>query len=188
MPARKQGAFAFKTWGGKRKGAGRKPVGAEAGVSHHGRPVLKRRFPVHVTWRVTDEVWNLRSRRCFTVLHRAFMKGASRFGFRLVQYAVMGNHLHFVVEAEDARSLSLGMQGLGVRVAFRLNQLMKRGGRVLSDRYHAHILKTPTEVKRAITYLRTNALKHYQHEGLDPFTSRTPLLLPRTWLLRHQLE
>jgi REP element-mobilizing transposase RayT len=188
MAVRRQTRFAFKTWGGKRKGAGRKPAGAEAGMSHRGRPVLKRRFPVHVTWRVTDEVWNLRSRRCFNVLHRAFMRGANRFGFRLVQYAVMGNHLHFVVEAEDARSLSRGMQGLGVRVAFRLNQLMRRGGRVLSDRYHAHILKTPTEVKRAITYLRTNAAKHYRYDGRDPFTSQTPFLRPRTWLLQRQLE
>src|SRR4051794_2781906 len=188
MAVRKQTGFAFKTWGGKRKGAGRKPVGSEASVSHRQRAVLKRCFPVHVTWRVTDEVWNLRSRRCFRVLHRAFMAGASRFGFRLVQYAVMGNHLHFVVGAEDERSLAKGMQGLGVRVAFRLNQLMKRSGRVVSDRYHAHILKTPTEVKHALAYLRTNAFKHYQQRGLDPCTSHTPLHRPRTWLLRHQLE
>ena len=39
--------------------------------------------------------------------------GAARFGFRLVHYAVMGNHVHLIVEAPDRRALWRGMQGLG---------------------------------------------------------------------------
>src|SRR6185312_10223813 len=109
----KQGAFAFRAWGGKRKGAGRKPVRARAGVRHRRRPVLKSRFPVHVTWRMRDEVWNLRSRRCFTALSRAFWGGSDRFGFRLVHYSVQGNHVHLLVEARDEKSLSRGMNGFG---------------------------------------------------------------------------
>ena len=50
----------FKTWGGKRKGAGRKPAGDRAGVPHHPRPTLERRLPLHVTLRMTRAVWNLR--------------------------------------------------------------------------------------------------------------------------------
>src|SRR5689334_1009894 len=42
----------FRTWGGRRKGAGRKPKGDNAGVPHVPRAVLKPRFPVHVTWRM----------------------------------------------------------------------------------------------------------------------------------------
>ena len=75
--------------------------------------------------------------------------GAVRFGFRLVHYAVMGNHVHLIVEAEDRRALWRGMQGLGVRIAKGMNRLMGRAGRVLVDRYHAHILRTPTEVRAA---------------------------------------
>ena len=45
----KQMAMQLPTWGGKREGAGRKPVGVKAGVWHVTRPVLKPRFPVHVT-------------------------------------------------------------------------------------------------------------------------------------------
>ena len=129
--------MAFRTWGGKRKGAGRKPNGKRAGVEHVTREVLKRRFPVHVTWRM-DGAWNLRSRRCFTVLRRAMYGGAVRFGFRLVHYAVMGNHVHLIVEAEDRKALWRGMQGLGVRIAKGMNRLMGRTGSVLVDRYHAH--------------------------------------------------
>ena len=179
-----QRAFKFRTWGGKRKGAGRKPKGERAGVAHVTRAALAARFPVHVTWRMEKGVWNLRTRRCFGVMRRAMYAGALKGGFRLVHYAVMGNHVHLIVEAADRVKLARGMQGLGVRVARGLNRLMKRSGRVLGDRYHAHILKTPSEVKRARMYLLTNARHHYGEAHLDLFVSQAAVVAPRTWLLR----
>ena len=180
----RQRSFEFKTWGGARDGAGRKPTRARAGVVHRRRPVLKSRFPVHVTWRMKEGVWNLRSRRCFTALARAFWGGANRFGFRLVHYSVQGNHVHMLVEAKDEKALSRGMCGLGVRVAKGLNRVMKRQGKVLGERYHGRILKTPTEVKRARVYLLQNAHKHYGLRVADPYTSAKPLAEPRTFLMR----
>src|SRR5262245_19913057 len=152
--ASRQLQFGFSTWGGRRRKAGRKPSDL---ASHLTRPVLKARFPVHVTWRMDPEVWNLRSRRCFTALRRACWGGAARFGFRLVHFAVMGNHMHLIVEAPDRQALSRGMKGLGVRIARALNRVMGRQGRVIGDRYDAHILRTPTEVKHARRYLVKNA-------------------------------
>jgi REP element-mobilizing transposase RayT len=153
-------------------------------VPHLPRAVLASRFPVHATWRMAEGVWNLRSRRSFRALAPALWAGAERAGFRLVHYAIMGNHLHLLVEATDRRALMRGMQGLGVRVARRLNRMMRRSGRVVGDRYHARILRTPTEVRRARTYLLTNAAHHYGASGPDHFVSRAPLALPHTWLLR----
>jgi putative transposase len=176
----------FGTWGGARKGAGRKPKRERAGVAHLVRPVLKRRFPVHVTWKMGPEVYGLRSRRCFSVLARAMWSGSDRFGFRLVHYSVMGNHMHLLVEANDRRALGRGMKGLGVRIARGLNRLMRRRGMVIGDRYHAHILKTPTEVKHARQYLLTNAKRHYDLKGPDAFTSHSPVVLPETHFLRRQ--
>jgi putative transposase len=180
----RQGSFRFRTWGGKRKGAGRKPGGGRAGVRHARRPGLKKRFPVHVTWRMEKSVWNLRTRRCFTALSRAFWGGANRFGFRLVHYSVQGNHLHLLVEANDERALSRGMNGLGVRVAKGLNRVMGRHGGVLAERYHAHILRTPTEARRARVYLLQNAQQHYGRAGRDPYTSTVAVIEPETFLMR----
>jgi REP element-mobilizing transposase RayT len=179
----RQQEFGFSTWGGRRPGAGRKPRGARAGVAHLTRPALAPRFPVHVTWRMDREVWNLRSRRCFGVMQRAMYAGALRFGFRLVQYAVMGNHVHLLVEAPDRKALGRALKGLGVRIARALNRVMKRQGRVIGDRYHAHVLKTPSEVKRARNYLLTNARQHYGLVHADPFASREAVVRARTWLL-----
>src|SRR5438132_8198657 len=52
------------------------------------------------------------------------------------------------------------MQGLAIRIAKRLNRALGRGGRVFSDRYHAHVLRTPREVRNALAYALNNARKH----------------------------
>ena len=181
-------------WGGRRKGAGRKPKGDRALVTHAQRPPLATRFPVHVTLRVLPHVWNLRSRRSFRVIARAFAAGGDRFGMRLCEFSIQGNHLHFVVEAVDARALSRGMQGLSIRLARGLNGMMKRRGKVLADRFHARILRTPTETRRVLLYVRDNRDVHRSRWGQkpsgapDPYSSATPspgLVLPaaRSYLL-----
>src|SRR4051812_15103768 len=64
----------FGGWGGKRVDAGRKKKPG-AGVSHHARPRLASRFPVHVTLKMRAEVFGLRSKRSFRVIERAFYAG-----------------------------------------------------------------------------------------------------------------
>ena len=61
---------------------------------------------------------------------------------------------------------------------------MGRRGRVLGDRYHARVLRSPTEVKRVLAYLDGNAQRHYGETRRDPFTSQAPLVAPRTYLIR----
>jgi putative transposase len=147
-------------WGGRRKGAGRKSTGERPGVSHRARPVLVPRFPVHVTLRVLAHVWNLRSRRGFRVAQRAFAQGGDPVGFHICEFSVQGNHVHFIAEAIDTLSLSRGVQGLSIRFAKGMNVMMGRGGKVFADRFHAHILRTPTEVRRAVDYVRNNRAVH----------------------------
>jgi hypothetical protein len=78
-----------------------------------------------------------------------------------------------LVEAENNESLSRGMQGLLVRVARALNRLWVRKGRVFSDRYHAHVLRTPREVRNALVYVLHNARHHGLRilSGLDAYAS-----------------
>ncbi len=128
-------------------------------------------------------VWNLRTRRCFSALSRAFWGGGNQFGFRLIHYSVQGNHVHMLAEARGKGALSRGMQGLNIRIAKALNRVMGRQGSVLFDRYHSRILRTPTEVKRVRHYLLGNAHHHYGLRDRDPFTSLQPLQRPHTYLL-----
>jgi len=176
--------FTFRTWGGKRRRGGRPPNGETAGVSHLRREPLKARFPLHVTWRMRDHVWNLRAKRCLSVIQRAFLVGR-KDNFQVVHYAVMGNHVHMLVEADDNEALSRGMQGLAVRVVCALQQVMGKRGSVFKDRFHSRVLRSPTEVKYARLYILNNARHHFPgpHPAVDHATSQAPVHPPRTWLV-----
>src|SRR5205823_3836795 len=179
--------------GGKREGAGRKPKGRRALVSHRARPRFEKPAAVHVTLRVANHVWNLRSRRAFRLVEQCLADALGRFGLRIIQFTVMGNHIHLIVEADSNDSLSRGMQGLCIRVAKALNRLMDRSGTVFSDHFHSRILKTPTELVNAIAYVLDNHEHHFGPGGeIDRFSSAalTPgrreqvLARPHGWLLR----
>jgi REP element-mobilizing transposase RayT len=140
------------------------------------------------------EVWSLRSRRSYRVIEKAFRGGRERFGFRLNEYSVQGNHIHIIAEANDADALARGVKGLSIRIARGLNRLMARRGRVIADRWHQHILRTPTEVRRALAYVLNNFRKHQAEWGIagnggvvvDRFSSASadaPIVRARTWLL-----
>jgi REP element-mobilizing transposase RayT len=191
----RQLALELPTWGGKRAGAGRKPRGARAGVAHRSRGEWTRPMPLHVTLRMAPHVYNLRSRRSFRVIAAALRIGGDRFEVRVIQFSVQGNHIHLLIEAPDRRALARAIQGFSIRVAKGLNRMMGRNGRVLADRYHARLLRTPTEVRHAIHYVRDNARKHAAQRGetyppdyVDPYSSAgaPDLALPaaQTWLLR----
>ena len=185
----------FRTWGGKRAGAGRKPRGTRAGVAHRPRSDWKQRRPLHVTLRIAPHVYNLRSRRSFRVIEAALWIGGDRFEVRIVHFSVQGNHLHLIVEAPNRRALARAIQGLSIRIAKGLNRMMGCTGHVFDDRFHARVLRTPTEVRNAIHYVLDNARKHAAQRGatysagyVDRYSSAGALdvELPaaQTWLLR----
>jgi len=146
---------------------------------------------------VRDHVWNLRSRRCFSVIERAFAAARERFGMRLVHFSVQGNHIHLLIETTDNEALARGMQGLSIRIAKALNRVMRRRGRVFADHYHSRVLRTPTEAAWALAYVLRNFAHHakaWREEvadgEADPFSSAArggadppPVCEPRTWLL-----
>jgi REP element-mobilizing transposase RayT len=194
----KQLGLPLKTWGGKRKGAGRKPNGARAGVSHLRRAALAARHPVHVTLRVLDGVGYLRAALRVRLIEQVFASCKERLGLRLVHFSIQGAHLHLIIEAQDSRALARGMQGLCIRLARRLNSLAGRRGKVFADRYHAHVLRTRAETAHAVRYVARNYV-HHARENLplsfvDPCSSMgwrerlppedAPVVAPHTWLLR----
>jgi REP element-mobilizing transposase RayT len=146
-------------------------------------------MPVHVTLRIGDAIPSLRSSRRYAAVRRCLEKSRGRFGVRLAEFSVLSNHLHLLVEADDSRSLARAIQGLCVRLARAVNLLLGRRGAVFSDHYHSRVLRTPTELCRAIRYVLENAGRHYGESGADPMSSavadvRDLLLRPLGWLLR----
>src|SRR5437870_3512163 len=185
-------SFEIRQWGGKRLGAGRRWKCRRGLVSHKARPFFDKPAAVLVTILVGDHVWNLRSGRSFRAIEQCLADALGRFGLRVVQFSVMGNHLHLIVEADSSEALSLGMQGLNIRIAKALNRMMRRHGSVFADHFHSRILRTPTELVNAIAYVLPNHPHPFGRVGVDPFSSaalagarRERILAhPQTWLLR----
>jgi len=132
---------------------------------------------VHVTLRVLAGVPQMRRGKLFRTI-RSCIASCHKATFQVVEYCVMGNHLHLIVEASHRVALSRGMQGLKVRLARRLNGIIGRRGTVFAERYHARILRTALEVKNALAYVLGNARRHAKQQGrklargwLDPCSS-----------------
>jgi REP element-mobilizing transposase RayT len=201
----KQLELIISTWGGKRDGAGRKRVAAHRQVRHRARGIDAGRKPLLVTLRVRDEWRGLRNKAMRRALLDAVRRTNLRGLIRIVEFCFIDDHVHLIVEAPDARVLSRGMQGFGVRFARVLHAHHGRRGRVVSDRYHARDLSTPLEVRNAIAYVINNGRKHGYRFGNGRFdtcssapwspaitggTGPTPLptiarptATPTTWLL-----
>jgi REP element-mobilizing transposase RayT len=137
------------------------------------RPELRPQLPVHVTLKLRPDAPRLRRARAWAVLRAAFRRGCDRFGFRLVHFSVQSNHLHLLCEADDRRALARGIQGLAVRIARRMNRLAGRKGKFFADRYHLRLLRSPTQVRRALLYVLQNGAHHDRnlHGVLDVYSS-----------------
>ncbi len=147
-------------WGGRRENAGRKKS-PDSGMPHTPREGFSSTTPAHVTVKLSPAVRSLRTKSVVRALERTFAAGCERSTFRLVHYSLQGNHAHLIVEARDREALGRGMMAIGSRLALAVNRVMgRRKGRVVADRYHSRLLKTPREVQRALQYVLMNARKH----------------------------
>ncbi len=162
-------------WGGARRGAGRKP-GALRRDPHRRRAPLAARHPCHITFKVHRDVPSLRSQRLVAELQRTWREVRERGRFRLVHFSIQGDHVHMVVEAASARDLACGLKSVVARFARAVNRVFRRAGRVLADRCHVHVLRTPREVRNAIAYVLLNARRHLAKAGraLPRFASIDP--------------
>ena len=162
--------------GGWRPGAGR-PRGRSK-VGHVRRERFAGRFPQHVTLRVVAGVGSLRRYHPLRVVRAAIAKGGHGDHFRIVEFNLLSNHVHLIVEAASAEALARGMQGFGVRLARGINRVLGRRGQLFAERYHSRSLRTPTEVRHAVRYVLLNQRHHISRSGarpsgavLDPYSS-----------------
>ena len=184
--------------GGRRKGAGRKPKGPEAGVKHRPRAEFVRRSPVLVTQRLCADCPSLRREPVLELFRRLVIRLADE-RFAVVHWSLQGNHIHAVVEAENSLVLARKLGGFFAQLAKELNRHWKRTGAVFTDRFESRVLGSPSEVRSALVYALQNARKHgsWRMRGPDHYSSGVEfdgwtdfvaqsrgLPKPRTWLVK----
>lgn len=154
-------------WGGKRRGAGRPNKTGHPG--HLKREPVDFKKPLHITLRYKGGTHGLRTKQVLKQFTAA-ARQAANFGLHVVHFSILSNHIHFIAEAKDNTALSKGMKSLNARLGkFLVRARISKG---LTGRYHMHVLKTPTEMKRALKYVLLNFAKHSQLiEHIDRFSS-----------------
>jgi REP element-mobilizing transposase RayT len=174
----------FRTWGGKRRGAGRPPKGPRSSEPHKKRESFTASVPLHVNIRVEPDVGRLRKWHMYRALREATITAAKREDFRIVHLSIQGNHVHFLIEALNKTALAKGMQGFQISAARHLNRVIskrrgkRRTGRVFSDRYHVRVLTSPKQTRHALSYVLNNWRRHSEHLAdvtkgwaMDPYSS-----------------
>ena len=131
---------------------------------------------MHVTLRLVDGLPSLRRAPHTELLLRVFAAECDGKGFRLVHYAIRGNHLHLICEADETRALSRGVQRLASRCARRLNERLGRSGRTFRDRFHAVVISSPRQMRNVLRYVMLNLHKDRARRGVhvtgvDPWSS-----------------
>ena len=132
--------------------------------------------PQHVTMRLAEDAPRIASRWLMSRVIRPAIRASEKSWFRVVEFNVLGNHMHLIIEASGADQLARGVQGLAVRIARNTNSALNRDGKLFGQRYHARSLKTPTEVRNALRYVLLNrkhhaAEKRFERGWIDPFSS-----------------
>jgi REP element-mobilizing transposase RayT len=162
----RQLAIEFRTWGGKRKGAGRKRTGRKR-VPHVRRAGFSRHHPLHVTLRFVDGLPTMRRRETFRAIRAAMYRVMPREDFRVLHLSLQRNHVHLVCEANDRFALARGVQAFKISAAKRLNLVLGRSGAIFADRYHVDVIETPTQMRAAYAYVLCNWRKHGEDRGAD---------------------
>lgn len=146
-------------------------------VSHRKREAF-RCAATHVTVRIRRELPSLRNPRARARILQALHEFKDRFECRIVEFSILSNHMHLIVEAQNERELAKAMKGFLVRVAKALNKLWKRKGSIFADRYHVRIIRSSMsavfQLRRLIRYVLQNARKHgiqLPSDRPDPYSS-----------------
>jgi putative transposase len=112
------------------------------------------RFQVRVSWR---------TRHYYTLVRRALQGTLGRADFRIVHVSIQHTHVHLLVEAENRKALTRGMQSFAIRLA-RLVHRADEGrlgcGKVFAYRYHATQIRTARHARHALAYVLNNWRRH----------------------------
>lgn len=167
------------SWGGARKGAGRKKSGTRRDPLHRKRPSVSRHEPRHIVLRMVKGVSRLRKGKIYHALRHSLRRLLGDLSFRIIHVSIQGNHLHLIVEAGNKRALRRGLQAFMISAARQINKVLRRKGKVFAYRYHATPITSPKQMRNVLCYVLNNWRRHNEDEGnlasrfaaIDPYST-----------------
>ena len=163
------------TWGGARRGAGRKPLPWRQGPPLVKRPFFSGLKSFHVTLSCKEGSPSLRHPLAVAALLNVFRAVVREGIIAPTAWSLQRTHCHLIVEATSPAQLSRGMQSLAIRMAFAINRVFGRKGGLFSGRYHATFISSSWTARNMLRYVLMNHKKHERFDGrvssIDPASS-----------------
>ena len=110
------------------------------------------RMQVRVSWRDRDY---------YKYVRRALRGTLGRSDFQIVHVSIQDTHLHLLVEADDRKALTRGMQSFNIRLARIVHAEQGGAGKVFKYRYHATQIRTARHARHALAYVLNNWRRHW---------------------------
>ena len=108
------------------------------------------------------------------LLLKTIARCKEKFSFRIHNFCIMGNHVHFMITPDKDASLPKIMQWINSVFAKEYNKLTGQSGHVWKERYFSRIIETIQQFITTFEYIVRNPLeaklveeaKDYRHSGL----------------------
>ncbi|MFW5642641.1 MAG: transposase [Alkalispirochaeta sp.] len=117
---------------------------------------LQRGAEYHVVARANRQEFMLDSPRMKELFMNIVRKAKRKYSFRVRNFCIMGNHIHFLIIPEDGESLSRIMQWILSGFAIRFNRIFGYHGHVWYDRFKSIIVRTLRHFVAAFAYIAAN--------------------------------
>jgi putative transposase len=113
----------------------------------------------HVTSKIDHDDMSLLELRFKTFFLSFVAKAKRRFHFRLWDFCIMGNHIHFLIKSGKGGTLSEIMQWIKCNFAKAWNREHGRKGHVWGERFYSRIINGITDFLRVREYVAENPVK-----------------------------
>jgi len=114
---------------------------------------LQSGYCYHITVRCNNREFRLTRLECRQVFLYILKKAILKYNFRLYSLCIMSNHIHYLIEPENAGDIPKIMHYLNWYSAMCFNRMLKRCGHFWEKRYHSTRFLT-SDSRRALNTIR----------------------------------
>lgn len=113
----------------------------------------------HLTHRCHDRRFLLKFKRDRDVYRRWLREAARRYEVAVYGYCITGNHVHILVDADDARNVGLMMHLAAGAYAQQWNRRKQQEGSAWEHPYHCTIVQNGRHLWNCLTYISLNMVR-----------------------------
>ncbi|MHB9296521.1 putative REP-associated tyrosine transposase [Pillotina sp. SPG140] len=113
----------------------------------------------HVTSEINRRLMELKDPLIKDLIIQIIAEAHRKYGFKLWNFCIMDNHVHFLITPDKDVSLSVIMKWIKMVFAIRWNKMHKTTGHVWGDRFHARVIESSEDFLRVFRYINQNPVK-----------------------------